>query len=213
MQMGELKRMEKVRTVGKQYNVTMTAVDKKTGKRHRKNAGYTVSEKALAQRRNNVGLPVANGPEEMDYNSRLIEHIVRVQEIGSQADKHDILSLRSCFMAYIKLCQEDGFPVSNMACYSALGMTQMAFTSFAKKDDPEIRQFAEMVKSVCAMSREAQVSVGKLNPVIGIFWQRNFDGLRNDTEQVQAIQQQDEEYSAGGEKYKEKYKNLIGSDD
>ena len=196
--------------MGKQYNVTMTAVDKRTGKKHRKNSGYTVSDKALAQRRHNVAPRMAETPEEMDYNSRLIEHIVRVQEIGSQADRHDLLSLKSCFMAYIKLCQEDGFPVSNLACYSALGMSRGTFLNLAKKDDPEVKQFVEMVRNVCAMSREAQVGAGKLNPLIGIFWQRNFDGLRNDTEQVQSIQQQEDDYIGGSEKYKEKYKNLIG---
>ena len=196
--------------MGKTYNVTMTEVDKRTGKKHRKNSGYTVSDKALAQRRNNMSLRMAETPEEMDYNSRLIEHIIRVQEIGANADRRDLLSLKSCFMAYIKLCQEDGFPVSNMACYSAMGMNTSAFCAFERKDDPEIKQFVAMVKGVCAMSREAQVGSGKLNPLIGIFWQRNYDGLRNDTEQVQSIQQQEEDYIGGSEKYKEKYKNLIG---
>ena len=53
------------------------------------------------------------------------------------------------------------------------------------------------------------VSDSKINPVIGIFWQRNFDGLRNDTEQVQANQEQDDDF-ATAKSYKEKYKNLIG---
>ena len=61
------------------------------------------------------------------------------------------------------------------------------------------------------MFRDAMISSNKLNPVIGIFWQRNFDGLRNDTEQVQAIREAEDNDEYGSSKaYKEKYKNLIG---
>ena len=176
------------------------------GKKRRE---YTVSSKALAQRRNNFTLIPAETKEEMNYNARQIEHIMRVHEIASHADKNDLNSLKSCFINYLKLCQEDGFPVSNMACYSAMGMNTSAFCAFERKDDPEIKQFVAMVKGVCAMSREAQVGSGKLNPLIGIFWQRNYDGLRNDTEQIQSINEHEDD-DTSNKSYKEKYKNLIG---
>ena len=81
---------------------------------------------------------------------------------------------------------------------------------FSKKDDPEVREFCIQVKKTCAMFRESLVKDGKLNPVIGIFWQRNFDGLRNDTEVVQTALEMDESYVSGSKAYKDKYKNLIG---
>lgn len=191
-------------------NVT---VQRKTGRPKGRKSGYTVTEKALAQRRE-VGMKKvqpASTPEEFEYNSRLIEHIMRVNEIATHADKHDLLSLKSCFIAYLKLCQEDGFTVSNLSAYASMGFHSFgAFHMFIRKDDPEIREFATFVQSTCAMFRENMVANNKLNPVIGIFWQRNFDGLRNDTEQVQAARDMDEDDFTASKSYKDKYKNLIG---
>lgn len=189
-------------------------VKKKRGRpKGRKNSKpYTVSEKALAQRQNNMAVKPANTPEEMSYNARNIEHIMRVHEISINADRNDLVSLKSCFAAYLRLCQEDGFPVTNLAAYASMGFDNTTFAWFAKKDDPEIKQFCSFIKQVCAMARETNVASGRLNPVIGIFWQRNFDGLRNDTEQIQAVQEQDDDYRNGSSGYKEKYKKLIGGD-
>ena len=186
-------------------------VKKRTGRPKGSKSGYTVSEKALQQRRHNRTLPIANTTEEHDYNSRLITHIMRIHEIAATADHKDINTLKSCFINYLQLCQEDGFSVSNIAAYSAMHFSRDAWQKFSRKEDPEVREFASMVKQTCAMFRENLVSDGKLNPVIGIFWQRNFDGLRNDTEQVQAAQEMadNEEFSASNS-YKDKYKNMIG---
>jgi len=196
--------------MGDEFVVMKHGAKKRTGRPKGRTSGYTVSEKALAQRRRNVGLPVAQNQEEEDYNSRLITHIMRIHEIAATADHKDINSLKSCFINYLQLCQEDGFSVSNLAAYSAMRFTNDQFHAWSKKDDPEVREFVSLVKQTCAMFRENLVSDGKLNPVIGIFWQRNYDGLRNDTEQVQAIREQemDDEYTT--RTYKEKYKNLIG---
>lgn len=184
----------------------------KRGRPKGRKSGYTVSEKALSQRRDNVSLPVAKTDEEFDYNSRLIAHAMKVQEIAANADKSDILSMKSCFIAYLQLCQQDGFSVGNIGAYAAMGLSNTEFQSMSKRSDPAYRDFCKWVKQTCALFRETRVADGKLNPVIGIFWQRNYDGLRNDTEQVQAVQEQEDEYSQfGGDSYKDRYRNLIGS--
>lgn len=183
---------------------------KKIGRPKGSKSGYTVSETALAQRRNNTATKFARNDEEREYNSRLIEHIMRVNEIATHADKNDLATLKSCFIAYLQLCQEDGFNINNLAAYASMGFpSAMHFELFARKDNPETRAFAASVKQTCAMFRETLVSDSKINPVIGIFWQRNFDGLRNDTEQVQSAQAQEDDFEAA-KSYKEKYKNLIG---
>lgn len=186
---------------------------KKTGRPKGRKSGYTVSEKALAQRQtnalNNIATKVAVTDEGREYNARLIEHIIRINEIATHADKHDISTLKSCFIAYLQLCQEDGFSVSNLSAYASMGFsTAKAFERFSMRDDPEAREFAGFIKQTCAMFRESMVSANKLNPVIGIFWQRNFDGLRNDTEQAQSNQDMDDFETA--KSYKDKYKNMIG---
>ena len=169
---------------------------------------YTVTSKAVAQRRKNSALIPAETDEEKNHNARQIEHVLRTQEIAKNADRNDLLSLKSCFIAYLRLCQEDGFKVGNLGAYTAMGMDAMTFSLFARKDDPDIREFCKFVKSTCAMFRESMVAENQLNPVIGIFWQRNFDGLRNDTEQAQAAQEIEEE-NYGNKSYKDKYRNIV----
>ena len=187
---------------------------KKTGRPRGRKSSYTVSDKALAQRtKNGRDVFCTNYPdtqEKAEYNTKLISHIMQIQEIRQHANRRDINSLKSCFLNYIKLCQMNGFPIQNLAAYSAMGFDNRTFSAWAMRDDPEIREFASFVRSTCALFREGMVSDGKLNPVIGIFWQRNFDGLRNDTEQVQAINEQNEDENFSSKSYKEKYKNLIG---
>ena len=182
------------------------------GKTGRVNKGYTQSSKTLAQRRNNTALLPAETEEEKAYNSRMIQHLLEIQKIAANADKSDLVSLKSCFIAYLELCQQDGFKVGNLAAYSAMGMSKDDFHNFARKDNPEIKRFCALVQQTCAIARETSIAESKLNPVIGIFWQRNFDGLRNDTEQIQAISEQEDDYSQGSS-YKDKYRNLIGSGD
>ena len=180
----------------------------------RKKRKYTMTEKAIASRQNNnLSYPVAKTDEQFDYNSRLIEHVMRTNEIAAQADRNDLNTLKSCFLNYMSLCQQDGFSVSNIGVYRAMGFDHVEFAYWSKKQDPEIRAFAKFVRETCAMFRETMIKDNKINPVIGIFWQRNFDGLRNDTEQVQAIQEQEDEYAQfGGSSYKDRYRNLISGD-
>ena len=193
--------------------ITKEKPKKKTGRPKGKKSGYTVSEKALAQRQtnalHNIATKVAVTDEGREYNARLIEHIMRINEIATHADRGDLNTLKSCFIAYLQLCQEDGFSVSNLSAYASMGFSQAnVFDKYSQKDDPEIRQFCGFVRQTCAMFRESMVSANKLNPVIGIFWQRNYDRLRNDTEQVQSAQDMDDFETA--KSYKDKYKNMIG---
>ena len=190
-------------------------VKKKTGRpkgsKDRKQRAYT--QEGLAKQRSAHSYPVAETEEEKDYNARLIDHMMMIHQIAAEADRNDLNSLKSCFINYLKLCQQDGFSVGNIAAYGAMGFTMRDFDYFSKKNDPAIREFANFVRQTCAMFRETMVTNSKINPVIGIFWQRNFDGLRNDTEQVQAIQEQEDEYAQfGSSSYKDRYRNLIGSE-
>ena len=180
-----------------------------------KKGKYTVTDKVIAQRKDaslaKQMQTLAKTDEAKEFNSKLLTHVMKTWEISTHADKNDVNTLKSCFIAYVQLCQEDGFNISNLAAYSSMGFPSNAhFEHYCNKDDPERKELREMVKSVCSMFREGLVSANKLNPVIGIFWQRNYDGLRNDTEQVQSALEQDDDYANGSKSYKEKYRNLIG---
>lgn len=192
---------------------TETIVKKKTGRPKGSKSGYTVSEKAIAQRRKVSPITQSSRPftgdEEMDYNSRHIDHIMKIHEIASHADIKDVESLKSCFFNYIMLCKNDGFKIGNLAACAAMGITQQTLHNWLKSSREEYRNLSHFVYTTCSLSREELIADQKINPVIGIFWQRNFDGLRNDTEQVQSLEQtrEDEDYTI--EDYRKKYGKLI----
>lgn len=155
-------------------------------------------------------LPQCRTPEEFEQNQRLINHILQTQELAKYADRNDVNTLKSCFANYLRLCQENGQCVSNLGAYTAMGMTAQQWASYSRREDPEIKAFCTLVKSTCSMFRESLIIDGKINPITGIFWQRNFDGLRNDVENFTSNAERDDEAYTQDGVYKEKYKRLIG---
>ena len=201
-----------VEVITAQETVSAEPEKKKAGRPKGAKSGYTVSEKALAKRREVLAIKEPKTDEDRDFNARLIMHIMQINELAAQADKNDLVSLKSCFLAYLQLCQQNGFCVSNLCAYASMGFDYKTFEYFSRRDNPEVKAFCRFIKETCAMFRENMVANNKLNPVIGIFWQRNYDGLRNDTEQVQAAQEQDDDTFGGSQSYKDKYRKLIGGD-
>lgn len=195
-----------------------TGEKKRIGRPKGSKSGYTRSAKTIAQRREATlrsarareGLNLSD--EDREYNRRHIEHVLKIHEIATQADRKDPASLRACFLNYVALCAQDGFKVGNIAAAAAMGVDCYQLENWAKSANPEYKELAQFVKRTCSLFREGMVADGKVNPVIGIFWQRNFDGLRNDTEQIQAVQTAQEDTNEGmtAEDYRKKYGDLIG---
>lgn len=177
-----------------------------------KKRGYTMSDKALAIRKENFGVMTFSGDEGMEYNRRLLAHTLQTKEIAQSSDKSDPESMRRAFLAYVKLCGEDGFRIGNMGACAAMGIDLSTLHYWAKGErraqDPAYKALAEFVMSVCSTAREQLISDGKINPLIGIFWQRNFDGLRNDTESIQDEKQTDDDDGKTASEYIEKYGEL-----
>lgn len=182
-----------------------------TGGKTKKGTGsrYAPSSiKRLEEKKRAVRQMCARNEEEKAYNTALINHIMRIQEIAMHTDKKDIVSLRAAFFAYVKLCQEDGFRVGNMGAASAMGIWHDTLLDWKRGQREEYRELANLVLSTCSLARETVISDSKINPVTGIFWQRNFDGLRNDTEQINPVQAHDEEQDSASE-YMKRYGHLL----
>ena len=171
---------------------------------------YTVSEKALAQRKEAAYQKIKPFEgSDVDYNAAHITHILKIQEIASHVVPGDPVSMKAAFINYLVLCQQDGFKVGTLAACTAMGIRDYnKLQVWERGKNPELRDLAIFVRSTCSLSREALIADQKINPVIGIFWQRNYDGLRNDTEQIQAVEQAEEEKTSTQE-YIEKYGKLI----
>ena len=182
---------------------------KRPGRKPGSKSGYTMTEKAIAQREKNLPSPLAKTPEEIQYNARLIDFVLKVQAIASQTDITDPVSIKAAFFNYLTLCQEYGFKVSNLSACAAIGINKVTLWNWSKSNKPEYREIANFINATCALSREQMISDNKLNPVIGIFWQRNYDGLRNDTEQQQSIDDSSNDDIKTASEYAKKYGHLL----
>jgi len=194
---------------------TGTGTEKrKPGRPKGSKSSYTMSDKAIMQRKiATKSLPFVT-EEEVDYNARLLSHSLQCYELSQQADINDPESLRSCFLNYIRLCVENGFKVGNIGACTAMGISYPILNQWRsgarRSNNPEYKKLAEFVMSVCSMAREQMITDQKINPVIGIFWQRNFDGLRNDTEQQQNLTDNTSDENMTASEYRKKYGKLIG---
>lgn len=187
---------------------------KKMGRPKGSKSGYTVSVKSeLSARKNGKTVPFLSEEDQM-YNAKLIEFSLKSYEISLQANINDPESLRSCFLNYLKLCIENGFKIGTIAACSSMGISPEILyqwrSGIRRQNNPEYKKLAEFVTSVCSTSREQLISDSKLNPVIGIFWQRNFDRLRNDTEQQQSLLSgENDQDEMTTDEYRKKYGKLI----
>jgi len=144
------------------------------------------AERALAKARSKnpivQGIDQANNlPEE--YNANTVSFIMAITPT-EPLDKSDVGEMQRRFTRYIEMCARYGKKVSNQAAYLAIGITKDDVYDWENQRsvNPARTEFLKKVKQICGVYRESLMSDGKINPVTGIFWQKNYDGLRDQTE-------------------------------
>lgn len=189
-------------------------VKKKTGRPKGRKSGYSVSGKALAQRRENNGSVMELSDENSEYNRRVIAHALEISSFaparGRIYREEDIPLLQEAFVKYLEACERNCIRAGTMGACSAIGIDIATFNTWVhNKRGKPFYEFATTVQQILAVIREEMISAGKLHPVIGIFWQRNFDGLRNDTEQLQSQQTVSDDEYASAAAIRKKYGELL----
>jgi hypothetical protein len=180
-------------------------------KEKRKNP-YTMTLKAQQR----LGVAPMN-PEEKEYNSRVIAHAMEVMSISARTEgvkqESDIPAMQEAFIKYLQICEKNGVKPGNQGASAAIGIEYITLYMWSRGSRGEVFQrFAKSILQALSVIREDLVADGKIHPIVGIFWQRNYDGLRNDTEQVQnntAIDDgQGDEFSSVSE-IKKRYGDLL----
>lgn len=123
-------------------------------------------------------------PEE--YSARRIKFMLDITP-NEPLDVWDVPEMERRFKNYLLKCAEHGMKVGNMAAYFAIGIDKDTARDW-KAQDPHERndrtRFVKKVQQICAMYREGLMEDGKINPVTGIFWQKNYDGLKDQQETI-----------------------------
>ena len=120
------------------------------------------------------------------YNTKMIQFMMDITPT-EPLDVWDVEEMERRFMRYLEKCTEHGMKVGNMAAYYAIGITKETSRDWIQQDHQMRNQrthFIKKVQQICAMFREGLMQDGKINPVTGIFWQKNYDGLKDQQETI-----------------------------
>lgn len=181
----------------------------------KKKRTYKKSENYYKNHKSNIptvmaNQQIANLPE--GTNTRYIEHLIRIQNIAVGSDRKDVEGLKDRFVQYLHMCAENDYKVNNMAAYAAMGVGKDDIYRWEHgiRGTPEHKKLASMVKSICGAYRSILMDEGEINPVVGIFWQKCFDGLSETAEADASLLMNGDDKSdtMTAEDIMEKYDNL-----
>ena len=127
-------------------------------------------------------------PSDRKSNTKYANFVLAVAAIGRQADMSNIDDLRMRFYSYLELAQRCDMKVSNLCAYLSIGLTYERAYREMKVGSDAVKDLLFEMQAVCGSYRETITGEGKLNPVTSIFWQKNFDGLKDRTEQTVTVQ-------------------------
>lgn len=155
---------------------------------------------------------VSLGIDPDSENASMLAFSVQLAQLGRVARDSgmDINVMRDCFYKYVELCAKYDQRVTHIAAYNAMGISKWVASSWATgKRRADAREYSELIQEVsgfCDVNTSQQMVAGKINPVTGIFWQKNFTGLRDVvTHEVDTSQAP----SRTAEEIAEQYQDLI----
>lgn len=119
------------------------------------------------------------------YNTRRIAFMQAILPTES-LDNDDVEEMERRFIRYLDLCAQWDMKIGNQAAYAAIGINKDLVYEWTHRllGNPRRTDFVKKVQQFCAMYREGLMEDGKVNPVTGIFWQKNYDGLKDQQEVV-----------------------------
>lgn len=145
---------------------------------------YTLTKEAKKQRLLAGNLKLPDDPQSKGVSS----FIIKVAALGASVDTNDPEAMLASFLKCLKLCETYNVPIGNQIAYTAMGISKddaSRYMSGARRaDDPRYKELITLVKNICASQREISMATGKINPAVGIFWQKNYDNMKD----VQDIQ-------------------------
>lgn len=164
-------REEKAREIEEEYGIDLTVHDREA-----------ITNKLVKSRTRN---PLKNVDRDVGYlkpgdASIMAEHMINFLT-WEDYDKADPELLIERFVTYVDYCQKNDLKITNEACYMALGIKRGTMSMWANSigGNAGHHKFARKVLQFLTANREIQMVEGKLNPVVGIWWQKNYDGLKD----------------------------------
>ena len=118
-------------------------------------------------------------------NSKLIKVLMDFQRWGIP-DVKNVDALYERFDKVLQYCYENDVRITNKLVYYGLGVSHDMIQEWASgiSRTPDHMRFAKKVREFCAGYREMLGANGKINPVVLVWWQKNYDGFTDRQEVV-----------------------------
>ena len=148
-----------------------------------------------------------------ESNIATLTFIVEVVELGKTCDHNDPENMADHFKQYLLLCKKYGMKVLNQSAYLSMGINRSTASKIRLgqlyKSDKRYHDVIELVDMVCASTRETLMAEGNINPIAGIWWQKNYDRMSE-----QAVSDKDGDSPFGEDNVSaaelaEKYKDVL----
>ena len=144
--------------------------------------------KAAAGNKPSDSSPIINDQRaevEGGYNTKRIRFMLEIIPT-EPLDFNDVAEMERRFNRYLQLCAQWDMKIGNQAAYTAIGINKDNVYDWTVRSstNPARTEFIKKVQKICAMYREGLMEDGKVNPVTGIFWQKNYDGMKDQQEVV-----------------------------
>lgn len=120
------------------------------------------------------------------YNAKNVRFVMECMN-DRMKDLNDVDEMERRFMHYLEMCEKYDKKPGNLGAYACIGVDMKMAHQWATEPNPmnpRKSEFFKKVMQICSMTREALMSDSKVNPVVGIFWQKNFDHLKDQTETI-----------------------------
>ena len=147
------------------------------------------------------------------HGSDYPEFLKKVMHIGmsvSTRRNRTAEEMKNGLLQYLELCEQYNKPITNQACYMAMGINDsMAYNiTHGRSGTEEQKQIVLYAKQLCAMNREALGITGTVDAILTIFWQKAYDGLNEMTEVNAGLDMNDSIIEANADEIAEKYSDL-----
>lgn len=131
---------------------------------------------------NNNPLLIKGDPE---TNSLYAKMAIEFLSWG-KVNKDSVEELDGRFYKYLYWCDEHGIKISNQSAYLAMGITKDDVYQWENRITRTQAHcdLIKKVKQICSMVRESMMADGEIRDAIGIFWQKNYDGFKDQQEVV-----------------------------
>lgn len=115
----------------------------------------------------------------------IVRHCVTTGMMWEPIDNKDPVQLQQRVLEYFNYCIENDMKPGNLGLYATWGIDRRTPYSQLQREPNSLRTVT-IKKSLDILSaiREQLAANGKINPVTAIFWQKNFDGLKDQQEVI-----------------------------